>query len=88
MKEQKYKYGEGTEHETIIIDRGFCMLMTKKGEPPISVYKHKMEVDTPYGPRTVKHSKVENYISLIRENIIELGLKTGSCKKLPTDEKA
>lgn len=85
---KKYKYGEGTDHETILIDRGFCIIMSKKDEPPISVYKHKMEVETPYGAKVIKHSKVENYISTIRKNIIEIGLKTGVCKELPSDTKA
>ena len=82
MKE--YIYTPGDEKSKVLI-RDFeeenYILLVKEDQPPLKITKHMIfVVGAGVENMNIKVSKAENFVKAVRKNIIQEGLKNGTCK--------
>ena len=82
MKE--YIYTPGDEKSKVLI-RDFeeenYILLVKEDQPPLKITKHVIcIVGAGLENMNIKVSKAENFVKAVRKNIIQEGLKNGTCK--------
>lgn len=82
MKE--YIYTPGDEKSKVLI-RDFeeenYILLVKEDQPPLKITKHLIcIVGASVENMNIKVSKAENFVKAVRKNIIQEGLKNGTCK--------
>lgn len=79
MKEYIYT----SENDNKVLIRDFeeenYILLIKDGQPPLKITKHVICV-VGGGSMNIKVSKAENFVRALRKNIIQEGLKNGTCK--------
>lgn len=79
MKEYIYT----SENDNKVLIRDFeeenYILLIKDGQPPLKITKHIICV-VGGGSMNIKVSKAENFVRAVRKNIIQEGLKNGTCK--------
>lgn len=79
MKEYIYT----SENDNKVLIRDFeeenYILLIKDGQPPLKITKHVICVVSG-GNMNIKVSKAENFVRAVRKNIIQEGLKNGTCK--------
>lgn len=81
MKEYIYT----SENDNKVLIRDFeeenYILLIKDGQPPLKITKHIIcVVDVGVEHMNIKVSKAENFVRAVRKNIIQEGLKNGTCK--------
>lgn len=83
MKKYIYTAEDGSETRIIDFEEDNYILLEKDDQPVLCIRKHKIEiVGNGEKGATIKVSKAENFLRAVRKNIIEEGLKNGTCKNV------